>query len=703
MARRSVSVTSEERVEVTVEGVLGRHLGQVLDPLPVVVCWLLLPLPAAIVRHFWPGPGMAALLAGCGCLVAAVSRFTARGRSPLTVWLPPLATLATFIWLAAICWLGFHASEFGAWFTIGGSGCVAWNIWAHRTQRRPAEGGIGASPELGRLFSMASQAAGVDGVKLVKGQVEETKASGKLRLPGGKTPDELIKSSAVLESAMAAKLPGGLPPGALQLTASPDDRRDVEFVMSDPRVLNRAIPWRGPSRAGASIAEPIQFFTAQDGTRPGYKITNHHLLAAGMTGAGKTYTLAYGEIGETVTRHDAAVLAFDITKGRQFLGVLEPCLHAMVIGREQCIDVLDRVHRARLARTDWLGRLQLGNWEQGCGLQHLTIWLEECPDIWNLLDDDDAPDDALANLQSDVKAARSAGMRIVLSLQRPTWDQMPTIVKEQLANICFGVKTSAAAKFGLSELQEDSDQCHPELWTTRYPGKFYIDAPTIAEEYALMAHRGDSWTLEQVAAHAAAYPAAARPLDHITAPVLTGEPGVRYPVTVKIPPGADLGVIPDLAPAAAAARESVRLHSVPEPVRFVPHPEPRIGDAPGDDYLFGPVDTYEDDLEDEDMKDDGEPLEVPEALRGSRLPGSDEPEDRLDTEQSRAVLVGQIADWKASGKLEFSYEDISEAGVLDRTGRSRTWPYAELDTLVVQGKIRRLPGFPRRWRITDAA
>jgi hypothetical protein len=545
-------------------------------------------------------------------------------------------------------------------------------------------------------------------VKLIQGEVEKTKASGRLRLPGGKVPDELIKSAASVESAMAANLPGGLPPGALQMTASPDDRRDVNWVLSDPRLLNHEIPWKGPSMPGASIAEPVRFFTAQDGTRPGYTITNHHLLAAGMTGAGKTYTLLYGEVGETVTRRDAAVLAFDVTKRSQFIGPLEPCLHAAVIDREHCLDMLARLHRARLARTDWLGGLRLGNWEQGCGLVHLTVWLEECPDIWSLLDDDDAPDDALENFLSDIKAARSAGIRIVLSLQRPTWDQMPTIAKEQLANICFGVKTSAAAKFGLSEMQEDSDQCHPELWQQRYPGKFYIDAPTIAEEYALMAHRGDSWGKDTtlVAEHAARYPASERPLDHITGPVL-GLPWVRYPVTVKTPAGADLGEekADDFQVAGVSwLPESVQDHSGPlswpqhtDPARL--HSVPDSGEDPADD-----VPGEDDEMEGEDMKDDGGLLEVPEHLRGHTLPGEDdEPEGRMDTEQSRAELTGQIAAWKQAGRDEFGYEDIVDAGVLERTGRSRTWPYAELDMLAEQGRVRRLPGFPRRWKITDAA
>jgi len=681
-----VSVTSEERVEVTVEGVMGRHLGQVLDPLPSVAGWLLLPLPALVIRYLWPGLGMAALLAGCGCLVAAVSRYTSRSRtSALSVWLPPAIVLAVFWWLAITDWLGMHRAELGAWFAVGGSGCLAWNIWAHRTARHPAaEAALGVHTELGQLFRSATAVAGHDGVKLVKGEVEQTKASGRLRLPGGKAPEELIKSAPQLESAMAARLPGGLPPGALQMTASPHDARDVEWVLSNPRTLDSPRPWTGPSMPGASIAEPVRWFTAQDGTRPGYKITNHHLLAAGMTGAGKTYSLCYGEIGETVTRHDAAVLGFDITKGRQFLGALEPCLHAMVITPEQCLDMTARLHRARLARTDWLGRLQLGNWEEGCGLQHLTAWFEECPDIWNLLDSDDAPDDALENFLSDIKAARSAGIRIVLRLQRPTWDQMPTIAKEQLANICFGVKTSAAAKFGLSEMQEDSDQCHPELWSTRYPGKFYLDAPTIPEEYVLMAMRGDDWGKDTslIAAHAARYPASARPLDHITAPVLLGEPGVRYPVTVKIPDGADLGT--STAPA-APSREQVRLHSVPDLAE----------DEPADSLP-------EDELED-DVKDDGELLEVPESLRGYILPADAEPAQRLDPDASRAVLTSQLGVWKQAGKLDFSYEDIVDAGVLERTGRSRTWPYDVLDSLVEQGQLQRLPGHPRRWRILNAA
>ena len=164
---------------------------------------------------------------------------------------------------------------------------------------------------------------------------------------------------------------------------------------------------------------------------------------------------------------------------------------------------------------------------------------------------------------------------------------------------------------------------------------------------------------------------------------------MRYPVTVKVPEGADLGDHPQEKPHQQQPREQVRLHSVPEL---------GLTDDVSDDN------APDDDLEDEDMRDTGEDLEVPERLRGMRLPGDDEPAaERLDTEESRAVLAGQIAIWHRQGKTEFAYEDIVDAGVLDRTGRSRTWPYAELDLLVEKGKLRRLPGFPHKWRILDAA
>jgi hypothetical protein len=52
-----------------------------------------------------------------------------------------------------------------------------------------------------------------------------------------------------------------MPPGTMTMTADPD-RADV--TISDPRIMKNPIPWPGPSRPSASIAEPLRPGVFQD-------------------------------------------------------------------------------------------------------------------------------------------------------------------------------------------------------------------------------------------------------------------------------------------------------------------------------------------------------------------------------------------------------------------------------------------------------
>jgi hypothetical protein len=289
------------------------------------------------------------------------------------------------------------------------------------------------------------------------------------------------------------------------------------MVISDPRKLRNRQPWPGPSMPGASIAKPIRPGIWQDGEEVAYTITGHHLQVMGMTGAGKTEGGARGEIAETVTRKDAAVIGFDITKGDQGLGPLEPCLHGLYRENEETLTMLARVHTLVRARTDFLAARGLGKWVEGCGLTHLTAWLEEAPDIIELLNNANAYE----TWESDVKAARSAGIRWVISLQRADFSQMPTLIRGQLAKMCFGVAEESDAAFGLSPVQRDRNAT-PELWQDSQPGMCYLDASCIPDPYKAMAMRTWFWgeDTSRVAEFAAQYPAANRPLDRVTASVL---------------------------------------------------------------------------------------------------------------------------------------------------------------------------------------
>jgi hypothetical protein len=123
-------------------------------------------------------------------------------------------------------------------------------------------------------------------------------------------------------------------------------------------------------------------------------------------------------------------------------------------------------------RASYLGEKGLDQWVPGCGLQYLVVWIEEAAKV--LREDDDIAD--------IVQTARSAGVSIVLSLQRPSYTQIPVDVRNQMGAVwCFGVKETADAAFALDEALLDAG-ADPAAWKNRKPGYSYLEAPGIDDE-----------------------------------------------------------------------------------------------------------------------------------------------------------------------------------------------------------------------------
>jgi hypothetical protein len=694
---------------LTVSGVMGHHVGRALYIVPSAVAWVLLPLIGYGLHRAWPGVLPSATVFLAGCAVAATEVCTNHRRGFIATVLPPALILTLVAWVATACLAGLHSWLIFIWAVFGISAMWSWNIHGHRTRTRPKDD-TGSSGDISHLFAADAQVAGLKGLKVLKAEIGPHMAEGEGLMPAGQmTAQDLARQTKLIESAASVSGQGGLPPGALQIRAHEGGARKFRWTLSDPNVLNKPMPWPGPSNPGGSIAEPLVIGRWQSSEPLEYKITGHHLQGMGATGAGKTMGLMYNEIAETVTRYDAAVVAMDVTKRLQFVGPLEPCLHIMAIEDAHVIDVLNRLHRARLARTDWLGGLRLSKWEKGCGLTHVTVYLAEVPDIWTLVDKSDLDEgDMMDMLLSDVKADRSAGIRLVFDLQRSDWTQQPTLARGQLAKMCFGVLDEGDAAFGLSAAQQKAE-CSPETWGVRYPGKLFLDAPTINEKFITMPGRAWYWGEDSslIAAHAEAYPASKRPMDHITSPILMGTPGQRLPVTVTPPAGwtdpTAGGVLLDRQPTGGTVwesrpapvqpdRETVRLHSVPDKEQNV--------DDGGEEVQ----DVREDELENGQVRDDVVPVEVPEAMRGVRLGPPEVPEgSRLTPAAARSVFRTQLREWLASGKSRFSIEALLDADVEEHATRSRPWLYTEVQAAVDEGMVRSLSGYPEQWEILRAA
>ncbi|MEO3853700.1 hypothetical protein [Acrocarpospora sp. B8E8] len=428
-----------------------------------------------------------------------------------------LTTLAAGMWVCAATINGPDSTATGRIILIGGvTLAVSFNIRTVIRVRSIDVQGIAADP-LKALFGSAAAKAGMPAIEARTTARTDHKVEAVVQLEAGKqVADDLARKVPYIESGMS------LPPGSITTSVDPDDASKAHVVVSDPRVMKRPLPWPGPSRPGASIAEALRIGLWQDLDDVLYVITGHHLQLMGMSGAGKSIGGCWNILGEAITRADVAVFAADVTKLRQTLGPLDVALHRFETTEAGVRAMLRELQAEVKNRTDQLSERGLTKWKPGCGLTYWIIWLEECPDILDALSDDE-----MAKFLSLVKALRSGGGTVVLSLQRSDYTQMPTIARGQLGNMCFGVANTTDASFGLSEAMDDAG-ARPELWENGQPGMAYLGAPTIPRDRIAMPLRTFAWGVadgefdDQAAtaalrAHAALYPAAAKQVDPGTA------------------------------------------------------------------------------------------------------------------------------------------------------------------------------------------
>src|SRR5260370_16152437 len=207
----------------------------------------------------------------------------------------------------------------------------------------------------------------------------------------------------------------------------------------------------------------------QDGDPVQYVIVGHNLQMMGMTGAGKSIGGAWNFLAEIITRPDAVVLAADMTKGDQTLGPLAPALHRFETTRDGVRDLLGGLHGVVKPRTDYLSGKGLQKWRARGARSDPLVWLQELPDIVGGLGDKGEE-----RFMSTIKAIRSAGGTVVMSLQWSDWTQIPTIARAQLAKMCFGVAESGDAKLRLSEAQQAAG-ADPAVWANKQAGLAYTD------------------------------------------------------------------------------------------------------------------------------------------------------------------------------------------------------------------------------------
>jgi hypothetical protein len=650
MAARKGSNTVTVMEDTSIDRLVARGISKLA---PLAPPWLL-TAPAAIggaifhamwgstVTAPWAAVGMTAgtfVLTGLTYVVSHERRKWL-GRLHNTV-----TTLAAGGWMTAATITGVTAPGTESMLIGGGAFlAISWNI---RHVIRNVQGDEPTGDTLNAIFNKTKENFGLDGAKVHTKKIGPHKVEAQLELPSGeKSVEDVQKKVEYMEGGM------GLPPGSIGIAPNEDRADWAKVTFSDPRVMKKPIPFPGPSLVGKSIADPIRPGLWQDLDEVEYVMAGHHLQVMGMTGAGKSIGGAWNILAELMTRKDVAIFAADITKGEQTLGPLRPALHRFETTELGVKKMIGEMHAQMKPRTDWLSRHGYQKWQKGCGLQYWLLWLEECPDIFDAIDMD--------TFMKFLKAVRSAGGTVVMSLQRSDYTQMPTLARGQLAKMCFGVAESDDADFGLSE-QQQKRGARPELWQQKQPGMAYLDAPSIPDERIAMPLRTFAWSEtgddneanERMTAYAAQWPAADKQADEFTRAVMT--PGGAGTAQAQTPPASFGAALINQDDDTDEEVEDV----VGEYLRTEdPNPE---NQATADD----------------EIKADG--YEEFEFVQ----PASDD----LSPEEAQALLYGTIDDWASAGREFFQTKDL--APVWMQAGMTRQWAQRHVRKMLADGSLDR--------------
>jgi hypothetical protein len=264
---------------------------------------------------------------------------------------------------------------------------------------------------------------------------------------------------------------------------------------------------------------PQQMWLPGDKHAPGGPRNATHGLIMGMNGSGKSHgaKIVWTEL---LTRRDVQLRIADPSKGRQTVGAFADYLDALYLDEESGAAAIDGLLDEIRSRADWLGVHGYDQWvpEVGkkawrqrldalptrtcdrCGhpechgLDYIVLWVEEAA---TLVRDSQSMIDA-------AQQARSAGMSIVLSMQRPSFRNITTDVRAQLGLVwCFGVNALADAAFALDDDVIDRG-ANPAVWKNQKPGCNYLVAPGVHEDRQVIPARTYATSDEEMLAAIAA-------------------------------------------------------------------------------------------------------------------------------------------------------------------------------------------------------
>lgn len=572
-------------------------------------------------------------------------------------------------WMTAACLAGPTAGPIDDLYLIGGSVlALSWNV---RMVLRHNTDPSGEDSDKGLLAKV-----GLARAQIGEAKVEPNRVTAPVALAAGEqTNDDMTKALGNLASAL------DLPKSAIRYTPDPDSNRRGELVIVPEDMLAEVVEWDGPSNLGGSIAEPLVIGRYDDGAPlvmwlpgdPEVGRNSTHVLIAGGTGSGKGDT-ALNLLTEILSRRDVIVW-FSDPKAFQDFGPLRPGLDWAAEGGAGTEVMVAAVEAAIPARTRWLGAHGYRQWVPeaaqrqtsaehtcqsdgrpcGCpGMPFLVSWWEEAANTLRYLGDD-----AFTGMSQE---ARSAGMAVVISLQRPSYDQMSTSTRASLPSVIALGCDPRDEGFCLPD-EVLAAGAHPGAWGNRRPGYCYVVSPGIPEDRYPSPGRTRRFThravpvMELLATWAQRNGAAA---DPVTAGAAASVVGTAY--TGRTPDGAQ-----------------------PTALRAV---------------------TEEDDM------NHGGPLVDPEDAGidpEADLPGTEEGDDApifgQDTgrkptpEEARELFAAALEEFEQNGQMIVGPKDFTDW--CDRHQLSRPWVSARLKEAAADGRLEPT-NTTGRWRIVPS-
>jgi hypothetical protein len=599
-------------------------------------------------------------LTGTGVSVSAwhFSRLMPIGRAHTAA-----SVAGAMLWLIMSMITGpFHAPTGYLMLVFGVAGAFTWNLRSHIRAKAANDPGGTPAGRLADWFSDAAKEAGVAGTTLQVKAIEPHRATATAIMPPGE------QTAATLQTKVALIESGGkLPPGSLSIAEDPDRADHALVTLSDPRLIRRSIPHPGPSAPGESIARPLRTGHWQDGVEVMHPITGHHVHVMGASGSGKSEGGCWCYAAEIITRYDGAIFANDITKASQTFGPLEPALHRVEYTKDGWRDFANTLHKLLPQRTAQLGDLHLTKWVPGCGLTYWIPWMEEAPDLFEALTSKEQD-----NWISDIRSLRSGGGTWFVSLQRSVFDQLPPIVRGQMAKLCFGLQDGGDARYGLSEQQQNMG-ADPAAIGLDHPGTAYLHWPGTPPERIAMRMRHYAWgdtsskeahdatAATAMAAYAAQWPAEARPVDELTAQLIGGQPtGTGRHHRADVIPTRPVAVLTRLAPQDDEPLDTEEDTEMDHDVLD----EYLTDDDPNPGLQAGPDDPIEPDPDDEAFE-----FDAPEPL---------------DPAAARATFDGYLRELREAGTTELATRDFRP---IMRPGMGRAWIQARLKESVERGEL----------------